>query len=267
MRGTEVIQAKHIKAVLLDLDGTLYFKGLPLPHAAQALDALRESGRRLRFLTNTDSKSTTTLQREVAAMGLKVEENEIFSAASAALHYLHEHVAKRCFCLVSHELAPAFAPFHADDGAVDYVVVGDCRETVNYTVLNAAFRHLMAGAEILALQKGRYFVTGDGYNVDTGAFVRLLEYASGKTATVLGKPSAEFFAAAIKQVHCSPDEVMVVGDDVATDVAGAQAVGAFSVLVRTGKYSDEALDQSPSKPDALVDSIADVPEFLAKVLQ
>lgn len=257
----------RIKALLLDLDGTLYFKGKPLPRAAQALDALRESGRRLRFLTNTDSKSAITLQRELAAMGFKIEVEEIFSAASAALHYLREHAAKRCYCLVSHELAPAFAPFHAKDGAVDYVVIGDCRETVNYSVLNAAFRHLMAGAEILALQKGRYFVSEDGYNVDTGAFVQLLEYASGKTATVLGKPSAEFFAAAIKQVHCSPDEVMVVGDDVATDIAGAQAVGALSVLVRTGKYAKDTLEASAAKPDFIVDSIADVPQLLTEILK
>ena len=265
MRGTEVIQAKHIKAVLLDLDGTLYFKGKLLPQAAQAVDALRESGRRLRFLTNTDSKSTATLQRELAAMGLNVEEDEVFSAASAALQFLHEHRPKRCYCLVSPELAPAFAPYHANVGAVDYVVVGDCRETVTYAALNTAFRHLMAGAEILALQKGRYFVTEDGYNVDTGAFVQLLEYASGKTATVLGKPSAEFFAAANRQVHCSPDEVVVVGDDVATDTAGAEAVGALSVRVRTGKYAQEALDRSAARADYVVDSIADVPQLISTI--
>lgn len=254
---------QHIKAILLDLDGTLYFKGAQIPHAARSLIELREMGFQLRFLTNTDSKTTETLRRETAAMGLIVGEAEIFSAATAALRFLQSHPGKRCFCLLSKELAPEFAPFHAGEGAVDYVLVGDFRESVSYDVLNTAFRHVMAGAEIIALQKGRHFVSREGYNLDTGAFVQSLEYGSGKTAKVLGKPAADFFRLAMRDVGCTPDEVVVVGDDVTTDIAGAQAIGALSVLVRTGKYSDEALERSPIKPDYVVNSIADVPRLLA----
>lgn len=248
---------------MLDLDGTLYFRGEPIPHADRAIAALRAMGFQLRFLTNTDSKTASRLHRELGKMGLAVAEEEIFSAASAALHFLEAQPSKRYYCLVSQELAAAFAPFHAAEGAVDYVVAGDFRDSVSYDVLNTAFRHVMAGAEIIALQKGRYFVSSAGYNLDTGAFVHLLEYGSGKTARVLGKPSVAFFRLAIEQIACSPAEVVVVGDDVTTDIAGAQAVGALSVLVRTGKYSDEALERSSVKPDYVVDSISDVPPLLA----
>lgn len=136
---------------------------------------------------------------------------------------------------------------------------------MSYEALNTAFRHVMAGAEILTLQKGRYFVSSDGYNLDTGAFVQLLEYGSGKTARVLGKPAVEFFRTAVAQVGCAPADVAVVGDDVTTDIAGARAIGAVSVLVRTGKYSDEALASCAVRPDYIVDSIADVPQLLAAV--
>lgn len=257
------MRQRHIKALLLDLDGTLYFRGEPIPCAAQALEVLRQRGLQLRFLTNTDSKSTGTLRREVAAMGLAIEEEEIFSAATAALRFLQDHPGKRGYCLVSHELAAAFAPFLAKEGAVDYVLVGDFRDSVSYDVLNAAFRHVMAGAEIIALQKGRYFVSSAGYNLDTGAFVQLLEYGSGTTAKVLGKPSADFFKLAIRDTAFSPAEVMVVGDDVTTDIAGAQAIGALSVLVKTGKYSDDALERSRVKPDLVIESIAELPQLLA----
>lgn len=198
-------------------------------------------------------------------MGLDVRKEEIFTAASAALQFLQERPSKRCYCLVSRELAAAFAPFHAKQGAVDYVVVGDFRDSMSYEALNTAFRHVMAGAEILALQKGRYFVSSDGYNLDTGAFVNLLEYGSGKTARVLGKPAVEFFRTAVAQVGCAPADVAVVGDDVTTDIAGAQAIGAVSVLVRTGKYTDETLANCAVRPDYIVDSIADVPQLLADV--
>lgn len=248
---------------MLDLDGTLYFKGAQIPHAARALNELREMVYRLRILTNTDSKTTGTLHRETAAMGLPVGETEIFSTVTAALRFLQGHPGKRCFCLLSKELATEFAPFHAGEGAVDYVLVGDFRESVSYDVLNTAFRHVMAGAEIIALQKGRYFVSSDGYNLDTGSFVQLLEFGSGKTARILGKPSADFFRSAMRDVGCSSEEVAIVGDDVTTDIAGAKAIGALSVLVRTGKYSDEALERSSVKPDYVVDSITDVPRLLA----
>ena len=260
--GKVTIQRGRVRALLLDLDGTLYFRGGPIPHADQATAALREMGFQLRFLTNTDSKTASMLHRELAAMGLAIEEEEIFSAVSAALHFLQEQPGKRYYCLVSQELAAAFAPFHAAKGAVDYVVVGDCRDSVSYCLLNTAFRHVMAGAEIIALQKGRYFVSSAGYNLDTGAFVQLLEYGSGKTARVLGKPSVAFFRLAIEQIGCAPEEAIVVGDDVTTDIAGAKAVGAVGVLVRTGKFSEDALGRSPVKPDFIVDSIADVPQLL-----
>lgn len=259
------IQGRRLKALLLDLDGTLYFRGAPLPLAVRTVAALRSMGLALRFLTNTDSKSTCTLHRDLANMGFTVADSELFSAASAGLHFLQEMPDKRSYCLVSADLAPAFAPFHAERGTVDYVVVGDFRDSVSYEALNTAFRHVMAGAEIVALQKGRYFVSNDGYNLDTGALVALLEYASGKKAKEIGKPSARFFRMAIEGLGCSASEVAVVGDDVTTDIAGAQAVGALGVLVRTGKFSDEALDRSPCKPDFVVDSIVDVAELLSTI--
>ena len=256
---------KPIKALLLDLDGTLYFRGAQIPNAQRTLETLRKMDFGLRFLTNTDSKTAETLQREVAAMGLAVEEEEVFSAVSAGLHFLRRHPDKRSYCLVSQELTAAFAPFLAEEGAVDYVVVGDCRDSVSYATLNTAFRHVMAGAEILALQRGRYFVSEDGYNLDTGAFVQLLEYGSGKAARVLGKPSADFFRFAIRHIGCSPEEAVVIGDDVTTDIAGARAVGALCVLVRTGKFSRKSLEASSVKPDWVVDSIADVPQLLSEI--
>ena len=108
-------------------------------------------------------------------------------------------------------------------------------------------------------------MNSEGFNLDTGAFVQLLEYGSGKTARVIGKPSPDFFRLAIDQIDCSSEQVVVVGDDVTTDIAGAQAIGALSVLVRTGKYSDETLECSAVKPDLIVDSIADVPQLLAEI--
>lgn len=257
-----MLKNKPIKALLLDLEGTLYFKGAPISGAKQALATLREMPLQLRFLTNTDSKTSRTIRDDLVSMGLAIEEHEIFTPATAALCFLRQNSDKRCHCLLSPDLATAFAPYSATEGQVDYVVIGDFRGSVSYETLNTAFRHIMAGAEIIALQKGRFFVRSDGYNLDTGAFVQLFEYASGKTARVLGKPSADFFRLGVEQLGCRLEEAAVVGDDVTTDIAGAKQVCALAVLVRTGKYNYQNLERAPTQPDLVIDSIGDLPSLL-----
>ncbi len=260
------MQRRRIQALLLDLDGTLFFKDAQIPGAAQALERLERMGLQLRFLTNTDSKTAATICSELADMGLNVDAKRVFTPATAMLEFLRLHPGKRCHCLLADELAATFLPYLQGSGSVDYVVVGDFRHAVSYERLNTAFRHIMAGAEIIALQKGRYFVRTDGYNLDTGAFVQLLEYSSGKTARILGKPSADFFALAMAHVGCGPESVAIVGDDVATDIAGARNTGALGVLVQTGKYSPQTLANSPVQPDLTVESVADLPGLMEELL-
>jgi HAD superfamily hydrolase (TIGR01458 family) len=252
----------RIKAVLLDLDCTIYFDGAPIPGASDALDRLAALGVSTLFLTNTDSKSPQAIRRGLLPMGLDIPESQLFTPASAALTYLGQRPGARCFGLLSPDLAGLLAPHLVEDGPVDHVIVGDSREFATYDRLNTAFRHIKAGAEILALQKGRYFIRGGNYNLDTGAFVTLLEFASGKNARVLGKPSPDFFRLALDTLGCAPHEAVVAGDDISTDIAGAKAIGAFSVLVRTGKYSLGRRDADAPQPDLVLDSIADLPATL-----
>jgi len=251
-----------IKAVLLDLEGTLYAYGAPLPGAHQALTELQAAGLRLRFLTNSDSKTRGSISQDLAAIGLDVPADAIFTPASAALELLRQQPDVRCFGLLSRALRAEFTPFLAETGPVQYVLVGDVRECLSYSAFDAAFRHLMAGAELLALQRGRYFLRPDGPHLDTGAFVALLEYASTKQARVLGKPAPAFFQIALHDLGCSPDEVAVVGDDITTDVAGAKAIGAFSILVQTGKYDAASLGDATVQPDLVIASIARSPSAL-----
>lgn len=251
-----------IKAVLLDLDGTLYFKGAPIPGVQQALAEIRAMHLPMRFLTNTDSKTTETLQQQIAGLGLQLPIEELFTPASALLQFLQQHPGKRCYTLLSAELTAALAPALSGEGKVGYVVVGDVREALSYPALDAAFQHLMAGAELLALQKGRYYVRADGYHLDTGAFVQLFEYASGQTARVLGKPSPDYFRLALDPLGCSPAETLIVGDDLTTDVAGARQIGARCALVRTGKYQPDQAERAAREADWVIDSVRDLPALL-----
>ena len=250
-----------IRAVLLDVDGTLMSRGQPIPGAVSTLRWLRDRGIRVRLLTNIDSRTPETVCRELAGAGLEVEVAEIFTPVVAALRFLEQRPGERCHLLLSAELAARFAAHDAGVGPADHVLVGDCRELAGFAPLDAAFRRLMGGARLLALQRGRWWQAEDGPSLDTGAFVALLEYASGQRARTFGKPSVDFFETALADLGVSANEVLVVGDDPENDAGGARAVGAPCVLVRTGKLGARGVEADQMSAP-VIDSIADLPALL-----
>lgn len=181
------------KAFLIDLDGTLYFKGEPCPGAIETVNYLRQKKYQLRFLTNTTAKTPEMLRAQMQAMGFDVYENEIFNATYACLQYLRAQPKVSCHFMVDDAVKAFFKEIPIDNEAPDYIVVGDYGEGFDFHALNHAFRLLMDGAELIALQKGLYWFSSEGMFLDCGAFVTLLETASDKTAKVMGKPSETFF--------------------------------------------------------------------------
>jgi HAD superfamily hydrolase (TIGR01458 family) len=149
------------------------------------------------------------------------------------------------------------------DAPVDAVVLGDVGDRFDAQLLNHAFRLMMDGAELIALQHNRYWRRNDGMALDVGAYAAALEYATRSEAVVVGKPSRDFFAAALAEMEL--EQAVMVGDDVEADVGGAMAAGLAGVLVRTGKFRQDALPQEVT-PTAVTDSIADVPDLLGRIL-
>ena len=133
---------------------------------------------------------------------------------------------------------------------------------MTYDLLNAAFRAVTGGAEIIALEKDRYWMAPDGVMLSAGPFVAALEFAAGKTATVMGKPSKAFFDMALRDMDLRLDQAVMVGDDIITDIAGARKTGMKAVLVRTGKFRDETLRTAVIKPTYVIDSIARLGDIL-----
>lgn len=147
----------------------------------------------------------------------------------------------------------------------DYVVIGDVRECRGFEEMNRSLDYLMSGARLIGLQPGRFFLSNDQFHIDTGGYVKMLEYASKKRALFLGKPSPHFFRLAIRALGGDPAGTVVVGDDVTTDVAGARRIGSFAVAVRTGKFGLASAKSRNPGADFVVDSIADVPDLLVKL--
>ena len=249
-----------LKGVLLDLGGVVYVGDALLPGACGAIARLKGSGLAVRFLTNITRQSRQGLRSQLAGMDLKVADQELFMPATTARKYLLEHRLKPLL-LVHPTLQAEFEGL--PDAGPQAVVIGDAGEGFAYASLNKAYRALSRGAPLIALANNRVFRDSDGeLSLDAGAFVAALEYASGKKARVFGKPSGEFFAAAVKSMNCTTSETIMVGDDVEFDVAGALSAGLGGILVRTGKYQLGAEASIDPPPTAVVDDLAEAAEWI-----
>jgi HAD superfamily hydrolase (TIGR01458 family) len=249
------------RAVLLDLDGVLYVEGRPLPRAAGAVEELRAAGLALRFVTNTTAHSRRATLEKLRRLGFAVEEDELVTPAVLALQHCRDRGHTSAALLVRDELKGEFGELEGS-GEPDAVIVGDLGERFDYGVLNRAFRQLLAGAELIALQKNRYWLRDDGLCLDVGPFVAALEYAAGCEALVVGKPAGAFFDHVLDGLGVPAGAAVMVGDDIESDIGGALRAGLAAVLVRTGKYREEAVAASGIEPTAIVDSAADLPALL-----
>lgn len=233
-----------IKGVLLDLSGTVYEGDKLIPGALDAVERLHSSQLPVRYLTNSSRMSRKKILNRLKGMGFAVQAEEIFTAPAAIQDYLREHQWSP-WLLVHPDIEEEFTEFHGQ--TPDAVVVCDAAHVFTYENLNRAFRLLLDGARLLAVGNNRYFKCAEGLTLDAGPFVRALEYAVDCEAIVLGKPSQAFFHAAVAQLGCKPSEVLMVGDDVDSDINGALNAGLKAALVRTGKCrpGDEAQIVAP----------------------
>ncbi len=228
----------------------------------EALGRLRAAGVPMRFLTNTTTKPRETIVAKLRAMGLDIAADEIFTAPRVAAEVLRGRGVTRAYFLLKPPVLGDMAGIESVEEGAQVVVIGDMGADFTYERLNRAFRLLLDGADFYALAENRMFRGADGMNLDVGAFVRGLEYASRCGATLLGKPARAFFESALAALELPPNEVAVIGDDLEGDVGGAQGAGLRGVLVRTGKFRAEELASATIKPDAVLDSFADVAEIL-----
>ncbi len=253
-------------AFLFDLDGTLYIDGGAIPGAVEALRELRTRGVPFRYVTNTTRRSRRALAERLSGYGYEAPPEEIISAPQACVALLRQRGIRRIAALVAESTLEDFATFDLGSAQPEAVVVGDLGDAWDFVTLNRAFLMLMGGAELIALQRDRYWLRGDGLALDAGPFIAALEYATGKTATVCGKPSAGFYRAALAslgpQALARPQDVAMVGDDLWGDVQGAQRAGLTAWMVRTGKFRDDVVRDSGIAPDRVIASVADLPSLL-----
>jgi HAD superfamily hydrolase (TIGR01458 family) len=255
-------------AILLDIDGVLAISGQPIPGAVSAVSELRRAGHRLRFVTNDTRHSAAALAEVLRSGGFDIDDDELQTTPRAAARAL---AGKRVLALTMPAIVDDLDGLQLVGMNADAVLVGGCDEGLeaarvfSYLNLLRAFHELKGGADLYCLHRNRWWQTAEGPRLDAGAFVTGLEYAAEVEATVLGKPSPQYFAAALEALDADPEMTWMVGDDIEEDIAGAHAHGMRTVLVRTGKFHPDDVERSPIRPDAIVSSIAQLPDWLERL--
>jgi HAD superfamily hydrolase (TIGR01458 family) len=251
-----------IAALLIDLDGVLYVEEERIPGSLEAVRRLRDGGLALRFVTNTTAHSRDRTLAKLSRLGFEVADRELTTPAVLAVRHCRDRGHERVALVMNEEVKRDFAELEETASEADAVIVGDLGEAFGYDVLNRAFRHVMDGAELIALQKNRYWMRADGLSLDVGPFVAALEFATGTQAYVVGKPARAFFQEVLSDLGATATTTAMVGDDIESDIGGAIHAGLAAILVRTGKYRERQVRESGVEPTFVVNSIADVPSLL-----
>ncbi len=153
---------------------------------------------------------------------------------------------------------------HHFDGMIDEenpeaIVVGDIEDKWNYQIVNDIFKKVFAGADLVAMHKNKFWNPEGELLIDAGAFITGIEYASGKEAILIGKPSPLYFKAALESIDAKiEDGFFMIGDDIENDIKAAQDIGGKGILIYTGKTKYPLDENINIKPDFEAHSLRDV---------
>lgn len=262
LRG-RAASSRDYDGLIVDLDGVVWLGGHPINGAAEALARLRARGVRILFLTNDPQHSRATQARRLSEIGIPATADDVLTASSAAAAYLGSQArltGALTFVVGSRalhdELAAAGLNLLAPDDAetAEIVVVGG-HDRFDYRELHAAVTAVDSGARLFATGRDPFVPTRRGRAPATGSILAAIETATGATATITGKPEPHMFAAARKLLgDCA--RVAMIGDNLATDVAGAKRAGLDAILVLSGATRRHDLDRAEARPDLILPSIA-----------
>lgn len=232
--------------------------------SVEAIDKLRKAGIPFRFCSNTSTKPSSEVIKSLRSFGFDVKDDEVFTPIPALKKFLKVN-NYRPFLLLDPNTDSLFTEF--DQTNPNCVVLGDAKHRFSYENLNKAFQILTSNPDsvLVTLGTGKYYKETEGTMLDCGTFAKALEFASDKTAVIIGKPSKDYFLTALESMQIKPEEVVMIGDDIVGDVQGAQRAGLTGIQVRTGKYRSSDEPHSFVKPDGYVNNLLEAVDcFLGK---
>ncbi|MFX0579862.1 HAD-IIA family hydrolase [Nocardia nepalensis] len=253
----------RIGGVLYDIDGVLVTSWHEIDGAVDAVRRIRESGLRRAFLTNTTSRTCDEIAERLRAAGFDVDAEEIVTAARLTGEYVGRHYPDASIWVLNHgDIRADLAALTLDDEHPDVIVIGGAGAEFTHRALSRVVELMLDGVPVVAMHSGLTWATDDGLRIDAGAYLPGLEAAGNAEITVVGKPAAAGFRTCADLMGLDPSEVLMIGDDLHSDVLAAQQVGMTGVLVRTGKFRPGVLAAASTAPDHVIDSVVELPALL-----
>ncbi|MGC9443566.1 MAG: HAD-IIA family hydrolase [Candidatus Methanospirareceae archaeon] len=259
------MDTKDLKALVIDLDGTVYRGTAIIPGADEAINTLCDAYD-LYFLTNNSTRSRKEFLRRLADLGIATcAEQQLITSGYAAATYIHDQYPGSCVYVIGEQgLIDEIRGQHltiCDEEDCDCVLVG-LDKAFSYTKLHNALQFLLQGAVFIATNTDPFLVTSTGIKPGAGAIVAAIETASGKHPFVTGKPGSFMSELILSIINVKPHEILIVGDNLATDILMGIENGMRTALVLTGASTKNNLETSPIRPDIVVDSLAELPQAL-----
>ena len=249
----------QVKGVIFDIDGTLILNNQPLPRATDTVNSLRNMGVEMRFVTNTTGRTPEQLGKALREFGFEVKDSEILTSVGACVHFLNQnYVGKAGYLAIPEEIMGQFSGITPTTENPEFVVMGDLDEEFNYDLLNRVFNYMRNGAQLITFHRNRFFFREGKTWLDSGAFTLALEQACDQEAIVTGKPAPQMFLGALQSMGLTEQQVIVIGDDVTSDIWGAKQAGLRGFLVTTGKFKPEQMQTHGLSNECLIHSISDV---------
>lgn len=251
---------------MIDMDGTVYKGGVPIPGAREFIAFLKGRGIPFTFLTNNSAHGRSFYLQKLTRLGFDVGIENILTSTIATIRYLlAERPGMTVYPVavpeVVEEMRAAGVPLVDKDPDI---VVLTFDTTITYEKINDAFHFLSSGAELIATHPDDLCPTEDSYDIDIGPFIRMFEQMCQTTATVIGKPNGLMLEMASRELGVPPEDTVMVGDRLYTDIEMAVRAGTQSILVLSGETDMSMVEGWGKRPTAIVDSVADIPGMIIR---
>ena len=253
-------QNRTITSWLTDMDGVLVHEGRAIPGAADFIRALRDAGRPFLVLTNNSIFTARDLRARLAASGIDVPEESIWTSALATAQFLQDQVpGGSAYAIGEAGLTTALyeSGYTLTETEPDYVVLGETR-TYSFEAITKAVRLILGGARFICTNPDATGPSAEGPLPATGAVAAMITRATEREPYFVGKPNPMMFRSALNRIDAHSETTAMVGDRMDTDIVAGIEAGLSTYLVLTGSTAAHQVDQYPFRPSHVVDSIADL---------
>lgn len=241
-----------MKDYIIDIDGTVLLGVTELNNSKIFIEYLQEAGSNYLLATNSIKSHAKQVER-LGRVGINVFHKQIYTPIDSINRYIKDHKIRNVLVVGSDQEIFQIEAQHSVTNPELIILLDFEKGNISYYEIQAIIDKVENGVKIITASRSPFYLNNGKKQIDTGAFVHLIESVTGNTILVFGKPSTDYFLNAMKILGSEKDNTVVIGDDWRTDILGAKEVGFGSILVKSGKYMKG--DEIKSNPDLFIDDL------------